>query len=76
MRSFQRMQEELGLREEDYGFYLGSAQVRGASATRLLALAFESAAMYLTGITNIRDVPPFPCNCRTTGDLRSDTRRI
>ena len=50
---------ELGLKEEDYGFYLdlrryGSARHAG------FGLGFERAIMYLTGMGNIRDVIPFP----------------
>lgn len=55
--------QELGLREEDYGFYLdlrkyGSARHAG------FGLGFERCVMYLTGMSNIRDVIPFP---RTVG---------
>ncbi|MCI9645713.1 MAG: asparagine--tRNA ligase [Lachnospiraceae bacterium] len=54
----QRM-DELGLNKEDYGFYLdlrkyGSARHAG------FGLGFERCVMYLTGMTNIRDVVPFP----------------
>ena len=54
----QRM-EELGLNQEDYDFYLdlrkyGSARHAG------FGLGFERCVMYLTGMTNIRDVVPFP----------------
>lgn len=54
----QRM-EELGLKKEDYGFYLdlrryGSARHAG------FGLGFERCVMYLTGMGNIRDVIPFP----------------
>ena len=50
---------ELGLREEDYEFYLdlrkyGSARHAG------FGLGFERCVMYLTGMSNIRDVIPFP----------------
>ena len=50
---------ELGLKEEDYGFYLdlrkyGSARHAG------FGLGFERCIMYLTGMSNIRDVIPFP----------------
>ena len=50
---------ELGLKEEDYGFYLdlrkyGSARHAG------FGLGFERCVMYLTGMGNIRDVIPFP----------------
>lgn len=54
----QRM-EEMGLNKEDYDFYLdlrkyGSARHAG------FGLGFERCVMYLTGMTNIRDVVPFP----------------
>ena len=50
---------QLGLKEEDYGFYLdlrkyGSARHAG------FGLGFERCVMYLTGMSNIRDVIPFP----------------
>ncbi|MDD6215953.1 MAG: asparagine--tRNA ligase [Roseburia sp.] len=50
---------ELGLKEEDYKFYLdlrkyGSARHAG------FGLGFERCVMYLTGMSNIRDVIPFP----------------
>ncbi len=51
--------KELGLKEEDYSFYLdlrkyGSARHSG------FGLGFERCVMYLTGMGNIRDVIPFP----------------
>lgn len=51
--------EELALRREDYEFYLdlrkyGSARHAG------FGLGFERCVMYLTGMSNIRDVVPFP----------------
>ena len=51
--------EELGLKKEDYDFYLdlrkyGSARHSG------FGLGFERCVMYLTGMANIRDVIPFP----------------
>ena len=51
--------DELGLNKEDYGFYLdlrryGSARHSG------FGLGFERCVMYLTGVSNIRDVIPFP----------------
>ena len=54
---------ELGLKKEDYDFYLdlrkyGSARHAG------FGLGFERCVMYLTGMANIRDVIPFP---RTVG---------
>ena len=56
--------KELGLKEEDYSFYLdlrkyGSARHAG------FGLGFERCVMYLTGMGNIRDVIPFP---RTVGN--------
>ena len=50
---------ELGLKKEDYDFYLdlrkyGSARHAG------FGLGFERCVMYLTGMGNIRDVIPFP----------------
>jgi len=50
---------ELGLKTEDYDFYLdlrkyGSARHAG------FGLGFERCVMYLTGMGNIRDVLPFP----------------
>ncbi|MDO4325008.1 MAG: asparagine--tRNA ligase [bacterium] len=50
---------ELGLKPEDYSFYLdlrkyGSARHSG------FGLGFERCVMYLTGMANIRDVIPFP----------------
>ena len=55
---------ELGLKPEDYDFYLdlrkyGSARHAG------FGLGFERCVMYLTGMSNIRDVLPFP---RTVGN--------
>ncbi len=55
---------ELGLDEESYKFYLdlrryGSARHAG------FGLGFERCVMYLTGVSNIRDVLPFP---RTVGN--------
>ena len=54
----QRM-AECGLNKEDYDFYLdlrryGSARHAG------FGLGFERCVMYLTGMSNIRDVIPFP----------------
>ncbi len=51
--------DELGLKKEDYDFYLdlrkyGSARHSG------FGLGFERCVMYLTGMGNIRDVLPFP----------------
>ncbi len=60
----EKRMDELGLNKEDYGFYLdlrkyGSARHAG------FGLGFERCVMYLTGVSNIRDVIPFP---RTVGN--------
>ncbi len=54
----QRM-EELGLNKEDYGFYLDLRKY-GTARHAGFGLGFERCVMYLTGMTNIRDVVPFP----------------
>lgn len=58
-----RMQE-LGLNEEDYGFYLDLRKY-GSTRHAGFGLGFERCVMYLTGMGNIRDVLPFP---RTVGN--------
>ena len=58
----QRLQE-LGLSEEDYWWYLDLRRYGGTKHAGF-GLGFERLVMYLTGISNIRDVLPFP---RTTG---------
>ena len=57
-----RMQE-LGLKEEDYDFYLDLRKY-GTARHAGFGLGFERCIMYLTGMGNIRDVLPFP---RTVG---------
>ena len=59
LETLRNRMHELGLKEEDYGFYLdlrkyGSARHAG------FGLGFERCVMYLTGMGNIRDVIPFP----------------
>lgn len=51
--------EELGLRKEDYGFYLDLRKY-GSVRHAGFGLGFERCVMYLTGMGNIRDVIPFP----------------
>ncbi len=51
--------EELGLRKEDYGFYLDLRRY-GSVRHAGFGLGFERCVMYLTGMSNIRDVIPFP----------------
>ena len=60
----EKRMDELGLDKESYEFYLdlrryGSARHAG------FGLGFERCVMYLTGVSNIRDVLPFP---RTVGN--------
>ena len=50
---------ELGLKEEDYGFYLDLRKY-GYTRHAGFGLGFERCVMYLTGMGNIRDVIPFP----------------
>jgi asparaginyl-tRNA synthetase len=55
--------EELGMKKEDYWWYL-ELRKYGTTKHAGYGLGFERMIMYLTGISNIRDVIPFP---RTTG---------
>ena len=57
--------EELGMSEEEYRYYL---DIRKYGTTRHagFGLGFERLVMYLTGVSNIRDVLPYP---RTVGSL-------
>ncbi len=55
--------EELGLKKEDYDFYLDLRRY-GSTRHAGFGLGFERCVMYLTGMSNIRDVIPFP---RTVG---------
>ena len=55
--------EELGLEKESYEWYLDLRRYGGVIHSGY-GLGFERLVMYLTGISNIRDVLPFP---RTTG---------
>lgn len=55
---------ELGLNKEDYAFYLDLRKY-GSTTHSGFGLGFERMVMYLTGISNIRDVLPFP---RTVGN--------
>ena len=51
--------EELGLKKEDYQFYLDLRKY-GSVRHAGFGLGFERCVMYLTGMGNIRDVIPFP----------------
>ena len=51
--------EELGLNKDDYDFYLDLRKY-GSTRHAGFGLGFERCVMYLTGMSNIRDVLPFP----------------
>ena len=51
--------DELGLNQEDYDFYLDLRKY-GSTRHAGFGLGFERCVMYLTGMSNIRDVIPFP----------------
>ena len=55
---------ELGLSEEDYWWYLNLRRFGGTKHAGY-GLGFERIVMYLTGVSNIRDVIPYP---RTVGN--------
>ena len=56
---------EMGLKEEDYWWYLDLRKY-GSVPRSGFGLGFDRMLMYITGMTNIRDVIPFP---RTTKNL-------
>ena len=51
--------EELGMKTEDYQFYMDLRKY-GSTRHAGFGLGFERCIMYLTGMSNIRDVIPFP----------------
>ena len=55
--------KELSLKEEDYWWYLNLRKYGGTKHAGY-GLGFERIIMYLTGVSNIRDVLPYP---RTVG---------
>lgn len=55
---------ELGLRKEDYWWYLDLRRFGGAKHAGY-GLGFERVIMYITGMANIRDVIPFPRTVKT-----------
>jgi asparaginyl-tRNA synthetase len=59
----EKKMDDMGLDKESYQWYLELRKFGGTKHAGF-GLGFERAIMYLTGITNIRDVIPFP---RTTG---------
>ena len=59
----EKRMEELGMKKEDYWWYLDIRRYGGTKHAGF-GLGFERAIMYLTGMSNIRDVISFP---RTVG---------
>ena len=57
--------KELGMNPADYSWYLNLRRFGGTTHSGF-GLGFERMVMYLTGISNIRDVVPFP---RTVSNL-------
>ena len=51
--------DELGLKKEDYGFYLDLRKY-GSTRHAGFGLGFERLLLFVTGMANIRDVIPFP----------------
>ncbi len=62
----QARMKELGLNEQDYWWYLELRKFGGTKHAGF-GLGFERLVMYLTGVSNIRDVLPFP---RTVGNAQ------
>ena len=58
--------KELGLKEDDYSWYLDTRRY-GTNEHSGYGLGFERLIMYLTGVSNIRDVELFP---RTVGSIQ------
>ena len=58
--------DELGLKEEDYSWYIDTRRY-GTNIHSGYGLGFERFVMYLTGISNIRDVEFFP---RAVGSIQ------
>ena len=59
LEKLEKRMEEMGLKKEDYGFYLDLRKY-GSVRHAGFGLGFERCVMYLTGMGNIRDVLPFP----------------
>jgi asparaginyl-tRNA synthetase len=56
--------EQLGMKKEDYWWYLDLRKYGGTKHAGF-GLGFERAIMYMTGMSNIRDVIPFPRTPKT-----------
>ncbi len=67
MEILEQRMAECGLNKEDYSSYLDLRKYGGVIHAGF-GLGFERMIMYLTGISNIRDVLPFP---RTVGTLEN-----
>jgi len=59
LETLERRMDEMGLNKEDYDFYLDLRRY-GSVRHAGFGLGFERCVMYLTGMSNIRDVIPFP----------------
>ena len=59
IEKLEKRMDELGLKKEDYGFYLDLRKY-GSTRHSGFGLGFERCVMYLPGISNIRDSIPFP----------------
>lgn len=55
----EKRMEEMGLKKEDYAWYLDTRRFGGARHAGF-GLGFERMLMYMTGMQNIRDVIPYP----------------
>lgn len=55
----EKRMDELGLHKDDYWWYLDTRKYGGVKHAGY-GLGFERIIMYITGMTNIRDVVPFP----------------
>jgi asparaginyl-tRNA synthetase len=67
MEVLEKRMKECNLNPEDYKSYLDLRRYGGVTHSGF-GLGFERMIMYLTGISNIRDVLPFP---RTVGTLEN-----
>ena len=56
--------KEMGLKEQDYWWYLDLRKYGGVKHAGY-GLGFERIIMYITGMSNIRDVLPFPRTPKT-----------
>ena len=65
MTSWSNRIKELGMKAEDYRYLHGSEKIRFRRSHAGFGLGFERCVMYLTGMSNIRDVLPYP---RTVGN--------